>query len=44
VDVPVELLDSPLATAMASNVSEALTVSGLLYTLEDVVGVVPLLV
>ena len=38
------LLVSPVATAIASSVSVELTVMGPVYWVEDVVGVVPLVV
>jgi hypothetical protein len=42
--VPTALVASPLATAIASIVSVALTVSGPVYWVELVVGVVPFVV
>jgi ATP-dependent protease HslVU (ClpYQ) peptidase subunit len=42
--VATELLVKPVLTAIASSVSDALTVIALLYTLDDVVGVVPFVV
>jgi hypothetical protein len=42
--VATALFVKPVSIALASNVSEALTEIGVVYTLDDVVGVVPFVV